>query len=203
MKKIIKITLITITTLIILVFTYFIIMGIILATAFNGNYSKKLMKQYQEKEIRINYFKQHEKDFTIIVKTFENYSEINGIKSKYNPCYANETEIKANHNTFCVENTSKRKNEIKNINIDNEIKNLSKIVEIIKRKVYDDNSNEIDSAISFYLITSVNNSVHYNYCLSEKECDSEEDSHKTTKGIYIKNKINSKWSSIYNTIPQM
>jgi len=82
MKKIIKITLITITTLIILVFTYFIIMGIILATAFNGNYSKKLMKQYQEKEIRINYFKQHEKDFTIIVKTFENYSEINGIKSR-------------------------------------------------------------------------------------------------------------------------
>lgn len=180
-----------------------LVMILLLALGLNGNYSQTLMTKWKSKEIRLNYFENNKDSFETIANLFEKYPEINKIKFKADICNSLESEVKAHNVIFCVDKNSNQKDTISQLNIEKEINDLSDVRHISRREVLTEQTNYIDAAISFYIVNSINAHIHFNYCLSEEECDAKEKQYKNDEGIYIKNKIDDKWSSIYNSIPNM
>ncbi len=97
--------------------------------------------------------------------------------------YAHNPDIGEAIGNYILENNK----ELKNIELD-----------------FDDNNNELDAAISFYIISSVNAKIQYNYCLSTELCDSEDNIYKKDKKIvFEKNRIDDKWNSIWDCVKNM
>ncbi len=205
-KKLSKVFLIILIGCVIAYIVYNIVAFITLVSLLNGNYSEEKMNYYKSKENREKYFNEHKDSFNNIANILEQYSDIESIKEKngLDFCLSDEIEVVNTEKvTFCVKEKSKQIQEIKKLKVKSDINDLKEIVKIKKRQSDDD----IDAAITFYIISSVNNDIQYNYCLSKEECDSEDNYHKekynTYNGEFIKNKIDDKWSSIYDNLKKM
>lgn len=190
-KKVIRIG--VFTALITILVIIFMIVSII-----TDGYSKDKMEKYESKESRINYFNDHKDEFQFFIDFFEKNPSIELIdhKSDMNVCGEGEFDlILSNKVHIC----SKEKI---NVNSDDDKKIVDKFSSLndmysIKKRIGEDD--EL-AAISFYLVLALNGKIHYNYCLSSDSCDSEDDYYANDRGKFEKNKIDDKWSSIYDTL---
>ena len=198
MKKILSILSIPLT----IIFIIFIIYAFILGQSKTGdNYSKELMNKYKDKEIRINYFKENESHFNTISTMFKKYEEVTSIINKdiYELCDSKEQEITLNESiSLCLKNDIKEELDLNGIT--QAITSLKDIVKITKNMTINTSNIEVEESVTFYLVTSTNHQIYYEYCLNNVECNTTEDYYEKDNKIYQKNKIDDYWSSIYDDI---
>lgn len=198
MKKILSILSIPLT----IIFIIFIIYAFILGQSKTGdNYSKELMNKYKDKEIRINYFKENESHFNTISTMFKKYEEVTSIINKdiYEICNSKEYEKSLNESiSLCLEKEIKEELDLDEIT--QAITSLKDIVKITKNMTINTSNIEVEESVTFYLVTSTNHQIYYEYCLNNVECNTTEDYYEKDNKIYQKNKIDDYWSSIYDDI---
>lgn len=195
MKKVLQILSIPLC----IIFIGFLIYGFTLGHKVSGdNYSKELMNKYKTKEVRLKYYEDNKESFNIISKLFEKHEDIQSIIKKDNNtiCKSKEHKIELNKDYSICSRTN-----IKDINIEEiitAINNLKEIIKITKNNVINSSNKEVEASVEFYLVTSLNNNIYYNYCLCNVECNTVEDYYEDEdKKIFEKNRIDDKWSTIF------
>ena len=195
MKKVLQILSIPLC----IIFIGFLIYGFTLGHKVSGdNYSKELMNKYKTKEVRLKYYEDNNESFNIISKLFEKHEDIQSIIKKDNNtiCKSKEHKIELNKDYSICSRTN-----LKDINIEEiitAINNLKEIIKITKNNVINSSNKEVEASVEFYLVTSLNNNIYYNYCLCNVECNTVEDYYEDEdKKIFEKNRIDDKWSTIF------
>lgn len=195
MKKVLQILSIPLC----IIFIGFLIYGFTLGHKVSGdNYSKELMNKYKTKEVRLKYYEDNKESFNIISNLFKKHEDIQSIIKNNNNtiCKSKEHKIELNKDYSICSRTN-----IKNINIEEiitAINNLKEIVKITKNNVINSSNKEVEASVEFYLVTSLNNKIYYNYCLCNVECNTVEDYYEDEdKKIFEKNRIDDKWSTIF------
>lgn len=194
-KKVIK----NIVRIVILsIMIYFIFAICMVISIFTEGSSKDKMQKYESKTARIAYYEKYKDNFNYFVNLFSQSPEIVLIdyKKEFSSCSDGEIESYLSKKIrVCslkpLEFTDEQKKEI--------INNFEIMEDLYSIQIRTDEEEQI-AAISFYLVLALNGKIHYNYCLSTDSCDSEEDYYENDRGKFEKNKIDDKWSSIYDTL---
>lgn len=173
----------------------------LIISIFNGNYSKKKMKFYYDEKNRISYFEENKDNFTYIANLFEKNPDITSVGyKKYITCTSLEKEIEiSNDRSMCV-----NKDFIGSLDInelESSLSNISEIIEVDIGEVLNDNYEYETDSITFYIISSARGCIYYNYCISFNTCDSKDDYREGKNWIFIKDNLDERWSSIYDTMP--
>lgn len=180
---------------------YNIYLIFLMVSTLDGNYSKKKMQFYFDEKNRINYFEKNKDNFTYIADLFENNPDIDSIGyKKYILCSSLDKEIEiSNDRSMCVNKDFNGSLDIDKLK--SSLSNLSEIIEVDRREDLNDNYENETAAISFYIISSARGSINYNYCISFNTCDSKDDYREGKDWIFIKDNLDERWSSIYDTTP--
>lgn len=198
MKKVLQILSIPLS----IIFIIFLVYGFTLGNKVSGdNYSKELMNKYKNKNTRINYYNENKESFDYIANLFDDYEDIQSIIKNENNTICPNKEHKIELNKEYSICSRKNIKELNKEEIITSINNLKEIIKIKKNNVINSSNKEVESSVEFYLVTSLNHNILYNYCLCHVECNTVEDYYEDEdKKVYEKNKIDDKWSIIFDDI---
>lgn len=183
-----------------IIFIGFLIYGFTLGHKVSGdNYSKELMNKYKTKEVRLKYYEDNKDSFNTIANLFDKYEDIQSIIKNDNNtiCPNKEHKIELNKE-YSICSITKIK-EINKEELLTAINNLKEIIKITKNNVINSSNKEVEGSVEFYLVTSLNHNIYYNYCISNVECNTTEDYYEDEdKKVFEKNRIDDKWSTIFD-----
>lgn len=161
--------------------------------------AEKKAKKYQDIELRKDYFYSKETKFMYIVNILKKYPSIRKINvDSIAVCTSLEKKIKYSDDKFICSNKNFDENLVDVVEIYDVMNDVNEIIEVEVFEKFNDKMEYEDSSIRFYLVSSFDLVVFYEYCLSTS-CTSESEEIVFDDGeISIRTNIDGKWSTVFS-----